>query len=165
MRRAGNSEAQNKRRSQNGEIAVLNKAPVAWASKVSSVGFAHPDIGEAHADRSSGAAEVYGAGEASRNLLALSYIAKELDIPYPKPMLLEMDASTAVAFVNGTARRSKLSHIDAGQEWVITLRNKELFVSKHVEGKLNLADIGTKLQGQAKMAPLMAPVLRHVPKV
>ena len=56
---AGNNEPQNKRRSQNGYIAISGGAPVYWASKVSSVAFAHPDIGEAHVDVSSGAAEVY----------------------------------------------------------------------------------------------------------
>ena len=53
---ARNGEEQNKRRSQNGFIATLNGAPVLWGSKVSSVAFAHQDIGEAHADISSGAA-------------------------------------------------------------------------------------------------------------
>ena len=52
-------EKQNKRRSQNDEIAILNGAPVSWASTVSSVGFAHPDIGESHADMWSAAAEIY----------------------------------------------------------------------------------------------------------
>ena len=51
---AGNSEEQNNRRSQNGFVALLNGAPVLWGSKVSSVAFAHPDIGEAHPDISSG---------------------------------------------------------------------------------------------------------------
>ena len=55
----GNHEVQNKRRNQNGYIATQNDAPIDWASKVSSVAFAHPDIGESHADISSGAAEIY----------------------------------------------------------------------------------------------------------
>ena len=56
---AGNTEKQNKRRSQNGFIATLGGAAVLWGSKVTSVAFAHPDIGEAHAGMSSGAAEIY----------------------------------------------------------------------------------------------------------
>jgi len=47
---------QNKRRNQNGYVATEKDAPVDCASKVSSVAFAHPDVGEAHADISSGAA-------------------------------------------------------------------------------------------------------------
>jgi hypothetical protein len=55
---AGNSEPQNHRRSQTGYIALLNGAPVYWSSKVTSVAFADKNIGDAHADISSGAAEV-----------------------------------------------------------------------------------------------------------
>ena len=46
---AGNAEVQNKRRSQNGLIIKVNKAPVMCVSKASSVAFASPLIGEAHA--------------------------------------------------------------------------------------------------------------------
>ena len=68
---AGNAEEQNRRRSQNCLIATCDGAPVLYGSKVSSVAFAHLDIGEAHADTSSGANEIYAAGnatlEAARN--------------------------------------------------------------------------------------------------
>ena len=77
---------QNKRRNQNGYIATLNDAPVDWASKVSSVAFAHPDIGEAHADISSGAAEIYAAANATYNILALSYSTDEMGISFPDPV-------------------------------------------------------------------------------
>ena len=53
-------------------------APVLWGSKVSSVAFAHPDIGEAHADISSGAAEVYAAANATFEFLHLSYVIDEM---------------------------------------------------------------------------------------
>ena len=66
---AGNTEIQNKRKSRSGFIALLNGAPVLWGSKLSSVCFAHPDIGEARADISSGAAEVYAAGNATFEFL------------------------------------------------------------------------------------------------
>ena len=70
---AGNAEVQNCRRAQNGYLAIETLAPVLWASKVSSVAFAHPDIDEAHADISSGAAETYCAANATFNFLHLSY--------------------------------------------------------------------------------------------
>ena len=60
---AGNAEVQNKRRSQNGMIVLCNHGMVRWASKASSVAFAAEAIGEAHADTSSGAAEIYAAGK------------------------------------------------------------------------------------------------------
>ena len=61
---AGNTEEQNRMRSQNGFIDTCDGAPVLYGSKVSSVAFAHPDIGESHADVSSGANEICAAGNA-----------------------------------------------------------------------------------------------------
>ena len=52
---AGNREVQNKRRSQNGFIALYNGAVVDWYSKAPSVAFVSADIGEAHAGVSSAA--------------------------------------------------------------------------------------------------------------
>ena len=83
-----------------------------WASKVSSVAFAHPDIGEAHADISSKATEIYSAANATYNVLALSYSTDEIGIPFPSLVDLQMDNSTAEVFVNGTAYKTKLKHID-----------------------------------------------------
>ena len=93
---AGNDEKQNKRRSQNSFVALLNGAPVFWYSKVSSVGFAHPDIGKAHADMSSGAAEVYAAANATFDALhmllscelLLPHTEHKLNIPTQKPNTL-----------------------------------------------------------------------------
>ena len=86
---AGNCEVQNRRRSQNGYIALLNGAPVLWGSKVSSVAFVHPPIGEAHPDVSSGAAEVYAAANATFEFLHLSYVVDELGIDFPVPFTLQ----------------------------------------------------------------------------
>jgi hypothetical protein len=142
---AGNSETQNKRRSQNGTIATLTTAPVFWASKVTSIAFAHPDIKEAHADTSSGAVEIYCAGNAANDVLHLSYVADEMGLHFPKPAKLKMDNSTAEVFTNNSAFKSKLKHIDTRQEWVQILRNKDILVPVHVDTKLNIADIFTKI--------------------
>ena len=142
---AGNSEPQNKRRSQNGGIATLNGAPVFWTSKVSSVAFAHPDIGEAHADMSSAAAEIYAASNACCDFLHLGYVSGEMNIDFPTPFILEVDNQAAEIFINDTAFKSKLKHIDCRQEWVKTLRNRNIMVPKHVPTKENLADLFTKI--------------------
>ena len=63
---AGNSEPNNHRRSQNGYIALLNGAPVLVTSKAPSVAYANAIIGEAHADTSSAAVEIYAAGNATQ---------------------------------------------------------------------------------------------------
>ena len=142
---AGNTEEQNRRRSQNSYIVTCDGAPVLYGSKVSSVAFAHPDIGESHADISSGANEIYAAGNATHECLHLSYIVDEMDMDFPKPIPLQMDNTTAEAFANNNAKKTKLKHIDARQEWVKVLRDKSILVPVHVPTKLNLADIFTKI--------------------
>ena len=52
---------------------------------------------------------------------------------------------TARIFANATAQRSKLKHIDCHQEWVKTLRNKNVCNTVHIPTKDNLADIFTKI--------------------
>ena len=144
---AGNCEEQNNRRSQSGYIAILNGAPVLWGSKVSSVCFAHPDIGEAHADISSGAAEVYAAGNATFEFLHLSYTADEMGIPFPQPFTMQIDNKAAIAFSDNSAFKSKLKHIDVRQKWVQTLRNKSIINTVHVPSEENNADMFTKILG------------------
>ena len=142
---AGNSEVQNKRRSQNGYIALLNGAPVLWGSKASSVAFAHPQINEAHADSSSSAAEIYAAANATYEFLHLSYIAEEIGLDFPLPFALQMDNAAAKIFAEGSAFKTKLKHIDCRQEWVKTLRDRNICVPVHVTSKNNWADLFTKI--------------------
>ena len=160
---AGNSEDQNKRRSQNGVIALCNGAPVLWASKVSSVAFAHPDIGEAHADVSSAAAEIYGAANATFELLHLSYIADEMGMDFPKPIVLQMDNEAARCFVANSVTKSRLKHIDCRQEWVQVLRSKNILQTQHIDSHLNLADIFTKILPKDTFQGIVARLLsrRH----
>ena len=110
---AGNKEEQNNLRSQNGIMATLDKVPVFWGSKVSSVAFAHPKIGEAHPDLSSGAAETYGAGNATYDCLHLSYASEEMGIKCDTPFDLLMDNTAAEVFAKNSAFKSRLKHIDA----------------------------------------------------
>ena len=142
---AGNSEVQNRRRSQNGLVITHNDAPVYWQSKASSVAFATPLIGEAHADISSGAVEIFAAGNATMDVMSVSYPTEELGMEFPYPFTLEVDNETARIFANATAQRSKLKHIDCRQEWVKTLRNKNVCNTVHIPSKDNLADIFTKI--------------------
>ena len=142
---AGNSEVQNKRRSQNGAVMMVDEAPTYWHSKVSSVAFATPLIGEAHADWSSGAVEVYGAGNATVAFLDQYYLYDECGMKFPMPFKLGLDNTTAEAFAKGTVKRSKLKHIDCRQEWVQVLRDKNVMIPTHVDTEENLADIFTKI--------------------
>ena len=74
---ARNAEKQNKRRSQIGILATLSGTPVYWKSSVSTMCFANEDIGEAHADFSSGASEIYATGNATCHFLDLSYLYEQ----------------------------------------------------------------------------------------
>ena len=164
---AGNDEPQNKRRSQNANVFVVDGAPVHWTSKVSSVAFAHPEIGEAHADMSSGACEVYAAGNAAQDLLHFSYCIEEMGIAesttFPKPMKLLMDNSTAEIFANNTAFRTRLKHIDVRQQWVRVLRDKSIVIPQHVPTKDNLADLFTKILGTEEFIRLRDLMMTPLP--
>jgi len=158
---AGNSELQNKRRSQVGILATLNDVPVYWKSSVSSVCFATADIGEAHADRSSGASEVMGAGNASQDFLHLSYISRDMGILFPKPFKLQMDNDAARIFAEGSCFRSKMKHIDCAQEWVKILRDKSICTPVRVDSKDNLADFFTKILDVATFRRLRSRLMYH----
>ena len=142
---AENAEKQNKHRSQIGILGMLNGVPVYWKSTVYSECFANADIGVAHADRSSGAAETIGGGNAAQDFLHLGYIYREMGIPFPKPFILQMDNKAAQIFAEGTCKRSKMKHIDCAQEWVKILRDRDILIPVHVDTNENLADIFTKI--------------------
>lgn len=80
--------------------------------RCSSVTFACEQIGEAHADTSSIAVEIYGAGNATQNILGLSYVIEEMGMEFPFPFKLEMDNAAAKIFCLGSALKTKLKHID-----------------------------------------------------
>ena len=116
-----------------------------WASKVSSVAFADADIGEAHPDTSSGAAEVYAAGNCTYDFLHLAHVASEMALDFPRPFKIQMDNTAVECFAKGTAFKSKLKHIDCRQEWVKVLRDRSICTPVHVDSKDNLADVFTKI--------------------
>ena len=79
------------------------------------------------------------------DIMSVSYPTEELGMEFPYPFTLEVDNDTARIFANATAQRSKLKHIDCRQEWVKTLRNKNVCNTMHIPTKDNLADIFTKI--------------------
>jgi len=137
-------------------VVTLNEAPVKWVSKATSVTFATPKIGEAHADMSSGAAEVYAAGNATLDIVAMSHVVDEMGIEFPEPFVLEMDNEAARIFCMGSAQKTKLKHIDCRQEWVHMLRDRSLMIPRHVPSADNLADILTKILGPQVFQALRA---------
>ena len=165
---AGNAERQNKRRNQYGYVSGFREdetpiTPVDWHSKGTSCAFAHPDIGESHADMSSAAGEVYAAGSAACEIQQLSYISEELNIKFPRPVRLQMDNTAAEAFTNNTVIRTKLKHIDVRQDWVRCLRDCNLLVPVHVPSAANLADFFTKILPAPTFIRLRDSMMKGLP--
>ena len=159
---AGNSEEQNRRRSQIGIVALQNGFPVFWSSKVSSVASADGDIGESHPDTSSGAAEVYAAGNCTYDFLYLAHVASEMNLDFPRPFKIRMDNAAAECFAKGTAFKSKLKHIDCRQEWVRVLRDRNICTPVHVDSKDNLADLFTKILPEKDFVRLRAKLMHDI---
>jgi hypothetical protein len=161
---AGNKELVNRLRAQCCSMALHRNCLVHWHAGISKTAMACKEIGTAHSDKSSGASETYGAGEACMKLLPLKHLCQEMGIPFPIPIPLQLDATTAQAFMKGTCRRSKMMHIDQAQEWVITMRDAKLFTAVDCDTGDNPADMGTKLQGGPKLQPLITLVgMKNVP--
>jgi hypothetical protein len=150
---SGNRELGNKLCSVASYVVLRNGMLILWKTTRNYFAVVDSDLSGPHADRSSGAAEIFAAAESTRPLLWLKHLTAELMIPFPSPIVLQVDATTAQAFINATARRSKLRHIDLAQEWCITLRDAKLFRATHVPGPENNADLGTKIQGAQGFCP------------
>lgn len=79
-----------------------------------------------------------------------------MGLDFPSPFVLEMDNEAAKVFCQGSAQKTKLKHIDCRQEWVRTLRNREIMTPQHVPTADNLADILTKILGPQVFQTLRA---------
>ena len=145
-------------------MAVVNHAPVDWFSKSTSVAFVHPEIAESHPDVSVAAGEIYAAGNATCEMLQLSYIADEVGIDFPKPDVLNIDNTAVEAFTNDTVIRTKLKHIDVRQDWVRVLRDHDIIVPKHIPSADNLADFFTKILFEAIFIRLRDQMMTELPE-
>ena len=86
-----------------------------------------------------------------------------MGMTFPKPIYLQMDNTACQIFCDGTAFKSKLKHIDARQEWVRALRDKEVLKACHVPSAKNLADIFTKILGAETFRTLRDQMLYSLP--
>ena len=113
-------------------------APWYWYSKVSSVAFATPMIGEAHPEFSSAGAEIYGMSNAVNETMGNLYIAEEAGYEVNWPFELYIDNQAAIAFAKNSVTNSKLKHIDCRQCWVKTVRDKNVMTPVYCNTKENL---------------------------
>ena len=97
------------------------------------------------------------------DIMHISYIADEMGLDFPKPFTLQIDNTAAEIFMRNSAAKTKLKHIDCRQEWVRTLRNKNICVPTHVDSEKNLADLFTKILGKATFEHLRSLIMVRLP--
>ena len=159
---AGNREIQNRRRSQNCYIACHRGMPVYWKSSVSSVAFACAEIGEAHADISSGAAEIYGSANASMDAMYIRYVAEECNFEFPIPIELQVDNKTAIAYHKSDVNRTKLIAVETVS--IRVRHDMSHHPNTHIHCTQSLAGLGEQHYSDAgeiiPHSPHMAPSRR-----
>ena len=183
---SGNTEPQNKRRSQLGSLAMFGTCPIQWSSKASAVQFGemsimtpgaqaaveavtgtvpvcHPCMPDLHPDMSSAAAEIYAASVALGEFMHLSYINDEMGFGPISPLNIGVDNSTAIAFSEHSNKRSKLRHIDCRQLWVQALRDRNLCRLVKVGTEENLSDMFTKILGPIKFEAVRDKMMYNHP--
>ena len=119
-----------------------------------------------HADVSSAAVEIYAGSVGLSQGMWLSYVSDELGISFPTPVSIGVDNATAVAYANGTVKRSKIRHIDARQDWVRATRDDSICKLWKVDTKENESDLLTKIHEADQFERLRdrCMVFRQIPK-
>ena len=101
----------------------------------------HPLARDLQADVSLAAVEIYAGSAGLSQGLWLSYVSEELGISFPKPVDIGVDNAAAVAYANGTVKRSKIRHIDAQQSRVGAMRDSSTCKPWKVDTKENESDL------------------------
>ena len=86
-------------------------------------------------------------------IMGLSYVVEEMGMIFPIPFALEMDNDAARIFCLGSAHKTKLKHVDCRQEWVRTLRNRDITTPVHIDSELNDAELPIYSRG-GRIGPL-----------
>ena len=148
-------------RSRSGILIRVNKVPVYWKSslqKVTSTQFdpeLDPDtsVGQEEIATSSGYGETLAGADATTATLHIGYVADELGAPFPKPNIINIDATAAKSFFENTGGASKMKHIDIRSKWVQLVRDRHQFEFAKVDGTKNPADTFTKLLDRPEFDP------------
>ena len=93
----------------------------------------------------------------------MSYCAEEMGIPFPEVINLQLDNTTAEAFMNQTVMNTRLRHIDVRQDWVRVLRDHGIVKPTHVSSRLNMADMFTKIMGPQEFCYHRDKILTPLP--
>ena len=95
------------------------------------------------------ALKIFSVGNATLDIMGLSYVVEEMGMTFPIPFTLEMDNDAARTLCLGSAHKTKLKHIDCRQECVRCLRDRKTMTPVHVDSKDNDADLFTKILSRA----------------
>ena len=104
-----------------------------------------PMAHDLHADVSSNSAKIYAGSIGLGHKMWLLYVSEELGIDFPTPIAIGVDNATAVAYANGTVKRSKIRHIDARQDWIQAIRDSATCKLWKVQILENESDLLTKI--------------------
>lgn len=148
------------RRSQLANILRMNQAPIIWRSTTRTVtARIIESVPVESAPLSVGESETYALSNGIQDNLHFSYVCEEMGMnDFPSPMTVFTDSTVAIAFSQGTCKRSKLKHIDVRQQWVRIMRDYKKVVVKHISGKLNVSDLLTKVHAKHEFVRLRLAV-------
>ena len=137
-------------RSRSGSCITLDGMPISWGSQHQKcVGTSYKErLDEAEVAQSSAEGELYAAADTLKLALHMSYVADELNIPMPSPLIMLVDATAAIGKIQGPRGGGKLKHIDLRQDWIKLLKNRKIVEVVKVPGEANPADCFTKILGR-----------------
>ena len=121
-------------KSHTGVMLVMNGIPVHWRSKKQPKTVVSP----AHA-------EIYACSEGLKEARYLQWVACDLGLDLPWPLLLQVDNKQVISFKYGMCAHSRLrGMIDTRENWVSELRDEGMVEVVKVNSSQNWADILTK---------------------
>jgi len=77
-------------------------------------------------------------------------------------MLLQCDATTALAFAENRGTPTRLKHLDVRQAWILQLRDTSQIIGIKVDTLLNKADLPTKMHPPHKFKTLIEGLLFEI---
>jgi hypothetical protein len=132
-------------RSRTGVMICYNGMPILWYTGLQkTIASQWTNEDEAIAT-SSGNAETLAASETLVRALSCTYVADEVGIEVPRPILIEIDANAALGFLNNSGSPSRMKHIDIRKGWIQQLRDRTIAEFVKVDGTIIKANFMTKL--------------------
>ena len=100
---------------------------------------------------------MYRAAGVTKIVRQYSFVAEELEIPFPRPAILHVDAESAMAYIHQTGGGVRLRHIDIRSDWMNLLRSREEVEFASIPGPENPADAHTKIFSRKEAVAELSP--------